>query len=88
MTQLGADPVRNHVSTLVTYASQTGLPPHELLEASLQTLDQLARRKELSELKARSSDPDLPEEARQELVIQITHKTRELQSGSVPSHLS
>ncbi|HIF40201.1 MAG TPA: DNA primase [Planctomycetes bacterium] len=88
MTQLGADPVRNHISSLVTYATQSGLPPHELLEASLQTLDQLARRKEVSQLQVRSSDPDLSEEARQELVIQITHKTRELQRGSVPSHLS
>ena len=88
MTQLGADPVRNHVSSLVTYASQTNLPPHELLEASIHTLDQLARHKELSELKARSSSLDLSEEARQELIIQITHMTRELQRGSVASHPS
>ena len=88
MTQLGADPVRNHVSALVLYASQTGLPPHELLEASLHTLEQLARRKELSELKARSSDPDLSEETRQDLIIQMTHMTRDLQRGSVPSYPS
>lgn len=85
MTQLGADPVRNHVSSLVAYAAQTGLPPHELLEASLLSLDQLSRRKEVSELQVRSTDPDLSEEARKELIRQITHKTRELQSGSVPS---
>jgi hypothetical protein len=85
MTQLGADPVRNHVSSLVAYAAQTGLPPHELLEASLLSLDQLSRRKEVCELQVRSTDPDLSEEARKELIRQITHKTRELQSGSVPS---
>ncbi len=88
MTQLGADPVRNHVSSLVTYASQTSLPPHELLDASLSTLDDLSRRRELGDLQARSSDPDLSEQERRDLVLQITHKTRELLSGSVPSHPS
>ncbi len=82
MTQLGDDPLRNHISGLVAYASDSNFPPHELLEASLNTLSAMARRDEIAELRLRIQAPDLQAEDRQDLIRQLTEQTRELQGLS------